>query len=121
MIGRCSCCKKIKWIFKNNCDYGYNQRACWECYCNSIKEAKKFHAQQRDEEKYYAGVCMKNWDLSYNEDDPKFIYKAFVAVCNFAEELSGCAGCPLKNFCIGSYDGSKFWNKVHRELSDIKL
>lgn len=49
MIGRCSCCKKIKWIFKNKYDGGYNQKACWKCYCNSIEEAKNFHAEQRNE------------------------------------------------------------------------
>lgn len=58
---------------------------------------------------YYAGVDMTNWDFSYKEDDPKFIYKAFIAVCNFAEEFSGCACCPLVSLCFSSDDGKRFW------------
>ena len=45
MIGKCSCCKKIKWIYKNKHDGGYNQKACWKCYCNSIEIAKNFHKE----------------------------------------------------------------------------
>lgn len=72
-----------------------------------------------NERMYYAGVDMTDWDFSYKEDDHKFIYKAFLAVCNFAEEFSGCVGCPLKTLCIGSNDGNKFWDKVHRELANL--
>ena len=75
----------------------------------------------KDERIYYAGVDMTDWDLSYKEDDPKFIYKAFIAVCNFAEEFTGCAGCPLMKLCMNSSDGGKFWVKVHKELEGIKL
>jgi hypothetical protein len=78
------------------------------------------------ERMYYAGVDMTDWDFSYKKDDPKFIYKAFIALCNFAEELSGCAGCPLNQLCfssarLGSNDGVEFWDKVHNELSEVKL
>lgn len=59
---------------------------------------------------YYAGVDMTDWDFSYKKDDPNFIYKAFAAVCNFAEEISSCEGCPLKTLCY-SKDGYKFWIK----------
>ena len=41
MIGKCSCCKKIKWIFKNKKDTLYNQKACWKCYCNSVEVARE--------------------------------------------------------------------------------
>ena len=66
---------------------------------------------------YYAGVDMTDWDFSYNEDDPKFIYKAFMAVCNFAEEFSGCAECPLRDKLCFSKNGNMLWDKVHRELA----
>ena len=49
MISRCCCCKKIKWIFKNRYDATYNQKACWECYCNSVKVAKKTLEKIREE------------------------------------------------------------------------
>ena len=60
---------------------------------------------------YYAGVNMTNWDFS-NVDDPETIKKAFVAVCNFAEELSGCVGCPLRDKLCFSSNGDKFWDKI---------
>lgn len=44
MLGKCTCCKKIKWIYKNKNDIGYNQKACWKCYSESVKEAQKFRA-----------------------------------------------------------------------------
>lgn len=71
---------------------------------------------ENNEKLYYAGVDMTNWDFS-NIDDPKMIYKAFVAVCNFAEELSGCAGCPLRDKVCFSQNGEKFWERVHIEAS----
>lgn len=49
MISRCCCCKKIKWIFKNRYDTTYNQKACWKCYCNSVKVAKKTLEKIREE------------------------------------------------------------------------
>lgn len=61
---------------------------------------------------YYAGVDMTDWDLSLKEDDPKLIYRAFLAVCNFAEELSGCDGCPLRDKLCFSNNGDKFWDRV---------
>ena len=71
----------------------------------------------------YAGVNMTNWDFTFNEDDPKFIYKAFVAVCNFAEEFIPCGKCPMYELCYSKNgkDGKKFWDKVHKELADVKL
>ena len=69
-----------------------------------------------NERKYYAGDDMTDWDFSYKEDDPKFIYKAFIAVCNFAEEFSGCACCPLRNKLCFSKNGNAFWDRVHREV-----
>lgn len=65
------------------------------------------------ERMYYAGVDMTDWDFS-DVDDPNHIYKAFVAVCNFAEELSGCAGCPLRDqICFSKNgNGDKFWSRV---------
>lgn len=74
-----------------------------------------------NERMYYAGVDMTDWDLSYKEDDKKFIYKAFIAVCNFAEEFTGCAGCPLNRLCMGSNYGGKFWDMVHGELADVQM
>lgn len=65
---------------------------------------------------YYAGVDMTDWDFP-NIDDPSFIYKAFVAACNFAEELSGCAGCPLRDKVCFSKNGEKFWDGVHKKLA----
>ena len=59
MIGRCSGCKKIKWIFKNKHDGGYNQKACWKCYCNSIEEAKKFHAENKHIKEDFQEVISK--------------------------------------------------------------
>jgi hypothetical protein len=65
-----------------------------------------------NEKLYYAGVDMTDWDFS-NIDDPNIIRKAFVAVCNFAEELSGCAGCPLRDKVCFSKNGEKFWDRVN--------
>ena len=73
----------------------------------------------KDERMYYAGVDMTDWDLSYKNNDPKFIYKAFMAVCNFAEEFSGCAGCPLRDKLCFSKNGNMFWDKVHGELKEM--
>lgn len=70
-----------------------------------------------NERMYYAGVDMTDWDFSYKEDDHKFIYKAFIAVCNFAEEFSGCDYCPLRNKLCFSKNGNAFWDKVHREVN----
>jgi len=76
---------------------------------------------ENNERMYYAGVDMTDWDFSFKEDDPKFIYKAFMAVCNFAEEFSGCVGCPLRDKLCFSKHGHMFWGKVHRELTDVNL
>lgn len=38
MLGRCTCCKRIKWMHKNKNDLGYNQKLCWKCYCEAIEE-----------------------------------------------------------------------------------
>ena len=67
------------------------------------------------ERMYYAGVDMTDWNFSFNKDDKKFIYKAFIAVCNFAEEFLPCEKCPLYKLCY-SKNGKAFWDKVHREL-----
>jgi hypothetical protein len=66
-----------------------------------------------EEKLYYAGVDMTDWDFS-DINDPRFIYKAFAAVCNFAEELSGCAGCPLRDKVCFSKNGNgeRFWDNV---------
>ena len=47
-IDRCSCCKKIKWIYKNKYDVSYNQKLFWKCYCGSIERVKENHARQRE-------------------------------------------------------------------------
>lgn len=73
-----------------------------------------------NERRYYAGVDMTDWDFSYNEDDPKFIYKAFIAICNYVEELTDCAECPLKNLCM-DYNGLSFWRNVFKELKEVNL
>ena len=72
-------------------------------------EGKIFNMSE--ERMYYAGVDMTDWDFS-DIDDPDIIKKAFVAVCNFAEELSGCAGCPLRDKICFAKNGDKFWNNV---------
>lgn len=64
-----------------------------------------------EERMYYAGVDMTDWDFS-DIDDPEIIQRAFLAVCNFAEELSGCAGCPLRDKVCFSKNSEKFWDKV---------
>ena len=72
------------------------------------------------EKMYYSGVDMTNWNFDFQEQDKDFIYKAFIAVCNFAEEISGCAGCPLMPLCH-SHDGLKgevFWDYVHKNLAE---
>lgn len=43
MIGKCCCCNKIKWIFKNKNDGGYNHKMCGKCYDNSIRLAIESH------------------------------------------------------------------------------
>ena len=65
-----------------------------------------------NERLYYAGVDMTDWDFS-NIDDPNIIRRAFLAVCNFAEELSGCAGCPLRDKVCFSENGEKFWDRAN--------
>ena len=94
---------------------------CNDCIAEKCERYVDKNDVSADKRMYYAGVDMTNWDLSFNEDDPKFIYKAFIAVCNFAEEFTGCAGCPLNRLCMGSSDGNKFWDKVHSELADVEL
>ena len=42
MIGKCACCKKFRWIFKNKNDTGYNQKMCYKCYRQSIIYAKEY-------------------------------------------------------------------------------
>ena len=42
MIGKCCSCGKIRWIFKNKNDTGYNQKACWKCYKQSAIYAKEY-------------------------------------------------------------------------------
>lgn len=69
---------------------------------------------------YYAGVDMTDWDFSFNEDDPKFIYKAFVALCNCVEEFIPCGECPLYKLCYKK-DGMKFWNMVYKKLDGVSL
>jgi hypothetical protein len=68
------------------------------------------------ERMHCAGVDMTNWDFS-DIEDPKHIYKAFVALCNFAEGISGCAGCPLRDqICFSKNgNGDKFWSRVLSE------
>lgn len=71
----------------------------------------------------YAGVDMTNWDFSFDENDEKFIYKAFVALCNYAEEFIPCGDCPLyRKVCFSNGEnGHKFWDKVRRELEGVEL
>lgn len=97
------------WIDENDCDDNVYY----------LVEAKQ-HVEEK-EKMYYAGVDMTDWDLSYKEDNPKFIYKAFIAICNFAEEFSGCAGCPLRDKLCFSKNGNKFWDMVHEELADVEM
>ena len=98
---------------------------CNDCIAEKCERYTDKNNANENERMYYAGVDMTDWDFSYKKDDPQFIYKAFIALCNFAEELSGCAGCPLNQLCfssrLGSNDGVKFWDKVHKELSEVKL
>ena len=84
---------------------------------------QSFAAYTEHDRVAYAGVDMTDWDFTFNEDDPKFIYKAFVAVCNFAEEFIPCGKCPMYELCYSKNgkDGKKFWDKVHKELADVKL
>jgi hypothetical protein len=71
---------------------------------------------------YYAGVDMTDWDYTYKEDDQKFIYKAFIALCNFAEDISGCSGCPLNSLCYGEkQNGNAFWNNLYATMADVNL
>ena len=37
ILSKCICCKKIRWIFKNKNDKGYNQKMCRKCY-SSVKK-----------------------------------------------------------------------------------
>lgn len=79
---------------------------------------------ENNKKKCYAGVDMTNWDFSFNEDDPKLIYKTFVALCNYAEEFIPCEKCPLygKLCCAGSGEnGKKFWDKIYKELENVDL
>lgn len=71
----------------------------------------------------YAGVDMTDWDFHFDENDEKFIYKAFVALCNYAEEFIPCGDCPLYGkICFSKNDaGKKFWDKVRRELYGVEL
>lgn len=46
MINRCCSCKKIRWIYKNRIDVGYNQRACESCYKKSIELAKELNKER---------------------------------------------------------------------------
>lgn len=63
---------------------------------------------------------MTDWDFSFDENDPKFIYKAFIALCNYAEEFIPCGQCPLYQLCF-SEKGTKFWEKIHQELENVML
>lgn len=77
-----------------------------------------------DRRLYYAGVDMTDWNFTYDENDEKFIWKAFVALCNYAEEFIPCGKCPLygKVCYKGNGDsGKKFWDKVYKELENAKL
>lgn len=78
---------------------------------NSIRELK------------YAGVDMTFWDFTFCEDDEIFIYKTFVALCNYAEEHIPCGKCPLygKLCCCNTTAAINFWNKVSEKLKDYKL
>ncbi|WP_097006704.1 hypothetical protein [Lacrimispora amygdalina] len=63
-----------------------------------------------------AGINMTNWDFS-DYKDPIFIYKAFVAVCNYAEEHIPCGNCPLYKICFSDNNAEKeFWEKVYNKL-----
>lgn len=74
------------------------------------------------EKMIYAGVDMSDWDFSFKEDDDKFIYKAFIALCNYAEEFIPCGKCPLYTLCYSKKENAeKFWNKVYKELEDVEL
>lgn len=60
---------------------------------------------------HYSGVDIDSTDLSYDESDERFIYKAFAALCNYAEDQLRCAGCPLSHICF-SDQGNRFWERV---------
>lgn len=51
IIGKCSCCGKIKFIFKNKDDGGYDQSMCAKCYENSWKFAEEFHKNNKKQDK----------------------------------------------------------------------
>ena len=72
---------------------------------------------EEKEKMVYAGVDMSNWDLDFKDDDENFIYKAFVVVCNYAEDKNSCNNCPLSRLCF-SENGEKFWNKINERLND---
>lgn len=122
--------------YMNNC-INNNEWACmYRSDCNDCSKDCKYYYKcdscdyylsenmKDNERKYYAGMDMTNWDLSYNEDDPKFIYKAFIALCNYAEEFDCCnTRCPLYELCFSKNgeDGQKFWNIVYHQLDEISL
>lgn len=72
----------------------------------------------------YSGIDMTNWNFSFDENDTKLIYKAFIALCNYAEEFIPCGKCPLfGKLCYekSGENGEKFWDKVREELEGVDL
>ena len=94
---------------------------CNDCIAEKCERYTDKNNANDNERMYYAGVDMTDWDFSFKEDDHKFIYKAFIAVCNFAEEFIPCGKCPLYELCYSKNgkNGEKFWDKVHKELADV--
>lgn len=70
----------------------------------------------------YAGVDMTNWNFDFNKDDDTFIYKAFIAMCNYAEVFIPCGKCPLYGVlcCTDKKQAEEFWNLVYSKLENVE-
>lgn len=73
----------------------------------------------KTEKNYCAGIDMTNWHFD-EEPNELLIYKAFIAVCNYAEEHIPCGNCPLyQKLCFGNREtASIFRNKVYEKLEE---
>lgn len=99
---------------------------CYETIKGFLEEKETFVTldEENKRELNYAGVDMSNWNFSFDENDDKLIYKAFVALCNYAEEFILCGKCPLYGKLCGpscGEDGTRFWEKIHKELENVEL
>ena len=93
----------------------------WVDKKNKIESEKEFVLNDVNKNHMcYAGIDMSNWDFTFNEDDNLFIYKAFIALCNYLEDRAACEACPLRDLCF-STDGKKFWNMIYSKLNERNL